>query len=141
MGRRCSHCGNNGHNSRTCRSSRIMVTGGGLRLFGVQLQIDSSASMKKSFSLNCLCASGYTASASSSSSSSSSSLFCIDEATEKIANGYLSDGLMDRVLEKRKGKLFLPFFVALESVLSFDLFWFRASHPVVVISDIFLHKY
>ncbi|XP_020592390.1 transcription factor MYBS3-like [Phalaenopsis equestris] len=103
MGRRCSRCGNNGHNSRTCTSSRNMVGVGELRLFGVQIQLASTSTRNKSFSLDCLCPSGYSASASSSSSSSSSSIFCIDEGVEKFSNGYLSDGLLVRVQEKRKG--------------------------------------
>lgn len=46
MTRRCSHCSNNGHNSRTCLSRS---GGGGVRLFGVRLTdgsiIKKSASM------------------------------------------------------------------------------------------------
>lgn len=103
MGRRCSHCGNNGHNSRTCRSSRARGTGRGLRLFGVQLQTTSSSPMKKSFSFDCFSTSCYSTSASPSSSSSSSSLICINDAVEKISNGYLSDGLIEGAQEKRKG--------------------------------------
>ncbi|CAM8966914.1 unnamed protein product [Rhodiola kirilowii] len=78
MGRKCSHCGNIGHNSRTCTTTTAYyhkaspnssteqqlyasaAAGGGLRLFGVQLIItdmmtSSTSSMKKSFSmLDCL---------------------------------------------------------------------------------------
>ncbi|CAM8963845.1 unnamed protein product [Rhodiola kirilowii] len=76
MGRKCSHCGNIGHNSRTCTTTTAYyhkaspnssteqqhaaaAAGGGLRLFGVQLIITdmmtSSTCMKKSFSmLDCL---------------------------------------------------------------------------------------
>jgi hypothetical protein len=51
MGRKCSHCWNIGHNSRTCTTYRAAVAGG-VRLFGVQLDISSSsAAMKKSFSV------------------------------------------------------------------------------------------
>ncbi|KAJ6823008.1 BTB/POZ domain-containing protein [Iris pallida] len=122
MGRKCSHCGNNGHNSRTCSSSSSpggmagVGGGGGLRLFGVQLCIASSNSsnsspmtmmmMKKSFSMDCLssCYAAAAAATSPSSSSSSSSLVCIDElATEKISSGYLSDGLLGRAQERKKG--------------------------------------
>ncbi|MQL80451.1 hypothetical protein Taro_012900 [Colocasia esculenta] len=124
MGRRCSHCGNNGHNSRTCSSYRSTAGGGGgggLRLFGVQLQMDAST-MKKSFSLECLPSSSAAAAAaaatavggaypssapsfpsSSSPSSSSSSLASIEEAADKVASGYLSDGLMGRAQERKKG--------------------------------------
>ncbi|XP_050381901.1 transcription factor MYBS3 [Argentina anserina] len=58
MTRRCSHCSNNGHNSRTCpsrgggggaSSSSCSSSGGGVRLFGVKLTdgsiIKKSASM------------------------------------------------------------------------------------------------
>lgn len=107
MVRRCSHCGNNGHNSRTCGSSSgSKLLGGGLRLFGVQLQIASSSSSSssslkspanQSFSLDCLSNTCY----SSSSSSSSTSLVCMDEAAEKMSSSYLSDCL--RSQERKKG--------------------------------------
>ncbi|KAK8941944.1 hypothetical protein KSP40_PGU006143 [Platanthera guangdongensis] len=103
MGRRCSHCGNNGHNSRTCRSSRAMAGGRGLRLFGVQLQITSSSHMKKSVSFNCFSNSCYSVSASPSSSSSSSSLICINETAENFSNSYLSDGFNEGAQERKKG--------------------------------------
>ncbi|WOL02050.1 transcription factor MYB1R1-like [Canna indica] len=48
MTRRCSHCSNNGHNSRTCPAR-----GGGVRLFGVRLT-DGAGAMKKSASMGCL---------------------------------------------------------------------------------------
>ncbi|KAK1285642.1 hypothetical protein QJS10_CPB20g00543 [Acorus calamus] len=94
MGRKCSHCGNNGHNSRTCSSNSGSMCCS-LRLFGVQLQIASSP-MKRSFSMDCL------SSSSSSSPSTSSSLVSIDEASNKISNGYLSDGLLGRSNQDRK---------------------------------------
>ncbi|KAF3569243.1 hypothetical protein DY000_02017485 [Brassica cretica] len=82
MGRRCSHCGNVGHNSRTCSSYKTRV----IRLFGVHVDTRGSspqppppppssllaAAMKKSFSMDCLPA-----------CSTSSSSFA----------GYLSDGV------------------------------------------------
>jgi hypothetical protein len=46
----------------------------------------------------------YGASASPSVSSSSSSLVSIEENTERVSNGYLSDGLMGRVQERKKGE-------------------------------------
>ncbi|KAJ8505982.1 hypothetical protein OPV22_006868 [Ensete ventricosum] len=103
MVRKCSHCGHNGHNSRTCIGTRSStVGGGGVRLFGVQLHMASS--LKKSFSMECLSYTYPAASSSSpSSSSSSSSLGSIDEATEKIPRGYLSDGLGGRAQERKKG--------------------------------------
>ncbi|RRT84574.1 hypothetical protein B296_00003226 [Ensete ventricosum] len=103
MVRKCSHCGHNGHNSRTCIGTRSStVGGGGVRLFGVQLHMASS--LKKSFSMECLSYTYPAASSSSpsSSSSSSSSLGSIDEATEKIPRGYLSDGLGGRAQERKK---------------------------------------
>ncbi|CAL9044207.1 transcription factor KUA1-like [Musa acuminata AAA Group] len=101
MVRKCSHCGHNGHNSRTCISTRSsMAGGGGVRLFGVQLHMASP--LKKSFSMECLSYT-YPAASSSSPSSSSSSLGSIDEATEKISHGYLSDGLGGRTQERKKG--------------------------------------
>ncbi|XWS26717.1 hypothetical protein CRYUN_Cryun26dG0054300 [Craigia yunnanensis] len=97
MGRKCSHCGNIGHNSRTCTTYRATAVGG-LRLFGVQLDISSSSvSMKKSFSMDCL------SSAPPSSPSPSSSRVSIDENSDKTSIGYLSDCLMGRSPERKKG--------------------------------------
>uniref|UniRef100_M4CF08 Uncharacterized protein n=1 Tax=Brassica campestris TaxID=3711 RepID=M4CF08_BRACM len=92
MGRRCSHCGNVGHNSRTCSSYKTRV----IRLFGVHVDARGSsppppppppssllaAAMKKSFSMDCLPA-----------CSTSSSSFA----------GYLSDGLTHRTPDRKKG--------------------------------------
>ncbi|XP_016491815.1 transcription factor MYBS3 [Nicotiana tabacum] len=99
MGRKCSHCGNIGHNSRTCSTLKCASNGsfiGGLKLFGVQLDISNNASsssssidhLKKSFSLDCLTPPS------------------VNESCEKstsINNGYLSDGLVVRVEERKKG--------------------------------------
>ncbi|OIW03988.1 hypothetical protein TanjilG_30264 [Lupinus angustifolius] len=97
MGRKCSHCGNIGHNSRTCTSFRGTFVG--LRLFGVQLDISSSSSscMKKSFSMDSFLP------ISSSSSSFASSRLIIDENTDRTSIGYLSDGLIVRPQERKKG--------------------------------------
>ncbi|XP_048334609.2 uncharacterized protein LOC112492652 [Ziziphus jujuba] len=148
MGRKCSHCGNIGHNSRTCtncrsaaatefisrlsrsRSPRPHPNGGGLRLFGVQVDIMSSSSslsssccccnsnnifsmanMKKSFSMDCLHSSYSTSSSSSSSTSPSSSSLSnsrisnIDNSDHKASMGYLSDGLIPppNAHERKKG--------------------------------------
>ncbi|KAE8658182.1 Bacterial transferase hexapeptide repeat-containing protein isoform 1 [Hibiscus syriacus] len=111
MGRKCSHCGNIGHNSRTCTTFRGTTGGaggcGGIRLFGVQLQLDipssSSSSvaaanyMKKSFTMSCL------PSSSASPYPLSSSRVSVDENSDKISFGYLSDGLMVRSPERKKG--------------------------------------
>ncbi|KAK1661994.1 hypothetical protein QYE76_050153 [Lolium multiflorum] len=109
MARKCSSCGHNGHNSRTCSGNNGGGGGGGgLRLFGVQLQV-GAAPLKKSFSMECLSSSAYYAAAavaasnSSSSVSSSSSLVSVEENAEKMGHGYLSDGLMGRAQERKKG--------------------------------------
>jgi SHAQKYF class myb-like DNA-binding protein len=113
MARKCSSCGHNGHNSRTCSGNNGGGGGGGggLRLFGVQLHV-GAAPLKKSFSMECLSssASAYYAAAavvaasnSSSSVSSSSSLVSVEESAEKMGHGYLSDGLMGRAQERKKG--------------------------------------
>ncbi|KAG0486788.1 hypothetical protein HPP92_008883 [Vanilla planifolia] len=86
MGRKCSQCGNNVQNSRNWDSSTSML-GGGLRLFGVQLQISSSSSSSNS---------PFT-------SSSSTSPACTEEAVERISDCYLSDGLLCGTQRKRKG--------------------------------------
>lgn len=105
MARKCSHCGNMGHNSRTCTAYRGSSLGV-LRLFGVKVEIPpSSVSMKKSFSVDCLpssAASPTSSSFSSPSSTQSPSQVSIDENSDK-AIGYLSDGLINRAQEKKKG--------------------------------------
>lgn len=111
MGRKCSHCGNNGHNSRTCAAYRgANIVGGGLRLFGVQLDIPSPSSssplaMKKSCSMDCFLSSSLVSSSSTSPSSSlSSSRVSLDEISEKTSLGYLSDNLMGtQAQDRRKG--------------------------------------
>ncbi|KAJ4825447.1 hypothetical protein Tsubulata_010605 [Turnera subulata] len=104
MGRKCSHCGNMGHNSRTCTTYRGGSTNcaGGLRLFGVQLDISSSSSLlaiKKSCSMDCLSSS----SSSPSSSMCSSRVSTDDNNSDKASIGYLSDGLLGRIQERKKG--------------------------------------
>ncbi|KAE9587899.1 hypothetical protein Lal_00002718 [Lupinus albus] len=98
MGRKCSICGNMGHNSRTCTSLRGTFVG--FRLFGVQLDISSSScvtTMKKSFSMDSFLPS-------SSSSSFASSRITIDEnSPDRTSIGYLSDGLIVRAQERKKG--------------------------------------
>ncbi|XP_043703071.1 probable transcription factor At5g61620 [Telopea speciosissima] len=51
-GRRCSHCGNNGHNSRTCNVKEKV----GMKLFGVRIlrKEDDDETMKKSLSMESL---------------------------------------------------------------------------------------
>nr|CAB3460463.1 unnamed protein product [Digitaria exilis] len=119
MARKCSSCGNNGHNSRTCRghensistssNSSTSTSCGGLRLFGVQLQVGSYPPLKKCLSMDCLSPAIYygaavaASSLSPSVSSSSSSLVSIEENAERVSSGYISDGLMGRVQERKKG--------------------------------------
>lgn len=101
MGRKCSHCGNIGHNSRTCTYRETFA--GGLRLFGVQLDLSSSSfALKKSFSVDCLYQPS-SSSPTSPSSSLSSSRISIDENSDKTTIGYLSDGLTCRPQERKKG--------------------------------------
>ena len=121
MARKCSSCGNNGHNSRTCSGHRghgssistssnssASTSCGGLRLFGVQLQV-ASPPLKKCLSMECLSPAAYygaaaTSSLSPSVSSSSSSLVSIEESAERVSSGYTSDGLMGRIQERKKGE-------------------------------------
>ncbi|KAL2501366.1 myb-like transcription factor family protein [Forsythia ovata] len=107
MGRKCSHCGHTGHNSRTCTLSRGSVNGG-LRLFGVQLEVSSPSSIpiKKCISFDCLSSSSSSLPAAASSSSPSSSLssrVSINENSDKAFIGYLSDGHLAQVQERKKG--------------------------------------
>ncbi|CAI9761100.1 unnamed protein product [Fraxinus pennsylvanica] len=101
MGRKCSHCRHRGHNSRTCTISRWSVNGG-LRLFGVQLELSSPSSIpiKKCFSVDCLSSSPLPA---ASPSSSLSSIVSINEKSDKAFVGSLSDGHLAQVKERRKG--------------------------------------
>nr|GMC58896.1 transcription factor MYB1R1-like [Ipomoea batatas] len=102
MGRKCSHCGSAGHNSRTCTTLKAASSHRGLRLFGVELEISSSSSssaMKKSCSFDCL----------SSSSSLSSSQFSANEisAAEKTSVTFpaSSDATIFEAKEKKKGRV------------------------------------
>ncbi|XP_039031680.1 transcription factor MYBS3-like isoform X2 [Hibiscus syriacus] len=103
MGRKCSHCGNIGHNLRTCTSFRGNTSVvGGLRLFGVQLDTSSSSvafnnHMNKCFSMDWL------SSSSSPSSSLSSPRISTDDNSDKTSICYLSDGLMGPSPERKKG--------------------------------------
>ncbi|KAL1356496.1 hypothetical protein HN51_008507 [Arachis hypogaea] len=119
MGRKCSHCGNIGHNSRTCTTSpmMMMMRGGttnnnsfvGLRLFGVQLDISSSSccvAMKKSFSMDSLPSSSSTTTTTSSFSSSRLPIddnITLNNNNNSSAFGYLSDGLIVPPQDRKKG--------------------------------------
>ncbi|KAK8958746.1 hypothetical protein KSP40_PGU011148 [Platanthera guangdongensis] len=92
MVRKCSHCGNKGHNSRTCsRINSSSKSSGGVRLFGVQLQTAfSSSSSSASSSSSSSSSSPLSWPSSPSYSSSPTSLVCIhEEANEKMSTGYL----------------------------------------------------
>jgi len=117
MGRKCSHCGVIGHNSRTCTSLRGS-TFVGLRLFGVHL--DTCVTIKKSFSMDSL--------PSSSSSSFSSSRITIDENSDRTSFGYLSDGLIGRVQERKKGIYCYISFLFQSSKYVRILYFFHYSH-------------
>ncbi|KAJ8550811.1 hypothetical protein K7X08_000181 [Anisodus acutangulus] len=108
MTRRCSHCNNNGHNSRTCHTrggGTATVTaggGGGVRLFGVRLT-DGSI-MKKSASMGNLSSlHGYHSSSSPNYPGSPSS------DVIHLTDGYLSDdpthasSSANRRIERKKG--------------------------------------
>lgn len=83
---------------------------GGVRLFGVQLDISSpSAAMRKSFSVDCL------PSSSSPSSSLCSSRVSIDDNSDKPSVDYLSDVLLGPVQARKKG----VFWILLISPVSF----------------------
>lgn len=134
MGRKCSHCGNIGHNSRTCTSynrgnvnSTILIGGGGgggLRLFGVQLDTPHSMVIKKCLSMDCLASSSpLQASTSHSPSSSLSSSRVSASDLKSMSLGYASDGL--RAQERKKGmqesSTILFTYILYESVEKFSL--------------------
>ena len=73
MTRRCSHCGNNGHNSRTCPNR-------GVKIFGVRL--DGAGSIRKCASMDNL--SHYLASGSASPATG-------DGVDEREKDGYASE--------------------------------------------------
>ncbi|KAL2349339.1 hypothetical protein Fmac_003339 [Flemingia macrophylla] len=55
MSRTCSHCGNNGHNSRTCTdggASAASPRENGFMLFGVRVVTEANSSFRKSASMN-----------------------------------------------------------------------------------------
>lgn len=111
MTRRCSHCSNNGHNSRTCPSG----SGGGVKLFGVRLT-DGSI-IKKSASMGNLSSLHYHSSSSAAASPNPGSPppDHIGDPTTMIhvSDGYLSDDpahascSTNRRGERKKGYNFL----------------------------------
>ncbi|KAI3422905.1 uncharacterized protein J3R85_011651 [Psidium guajava] len=129
MGRKCSHCGNIGHNSRTCTSFMGAANACGLKLFGVHLDLSSpspsssssssssspsssascsyahpySLALRKSLSMDCPSSSSASSSSSSPSSCLSLPIVLADERYDKNSLGYLSNGLAAGSQEKRKG--------------------------------------
>ncbi|KAJ7294700.1 hypothetical protein O6H91_10G023500 [Diphasiastrum complanatum] len=91
MIRRCSHCGHNGHNSRTCPDR-------GIRLFGVRL---TEGVMRKSVSMGNL--SHYGGGTNNQSGST-------PEHSESgtVAEGYMSDGLVQTSSNSRERKKGVP---------------------------------
>ncbi|CAN1836595.1 Transcription factor MYBS3 [Linum perenne] len=97
MTRRCSHCSNNGHNSRTCPTRSAAPTGGGggpsslsgVKLFGVRLT-DGSI-IKKSASMGNLSVHYHSSSAASPNPDSPVSDHARDSG--RLADGYLSDDM------------------------------------------------
>jgi len=161
MARKCSSCGNNGHNSRTCsghggRVSEHAAGGAGVRLFGVQLHVGPSSPLKKCFGMECLSsaappayfAAALAASSSSPSVSPASSLVSVEENADKVNNGYLSDGLMGRAQERKKGEFvvhnpeFLFFFSKLLLVRGLMLLLFQNSqHRSRCLHHLFASEY
>ncbi|KAF8407096.1 hypothetical protein HHK36_006221 [Tetracentron sinense] len=82
MTRRCSHCSNNGHNSRTCPWR------GGVKLFGVRL---TDGSIKKSASMSNLSYSSSAAASPNPSSPFSDPVHDHDHDPTPIPEGYASD--------------------------------------------------
>ncbi|KDP40862.1 hypothetical protein JCGZ_24861 [Jatropha curcas] len=95
MTRRCSHCSNNGHNSRTCptrssgASSSSASSLSGVRLFGVRLT-DGSI-IKKSASMSNLSAHYHSSSSAAASPNPDSPLSDHVRDSGNVPEGYLSD--------------------------------------------------
>ncbi|RDX99165.1 Transcription factor MYBS3, partial [Mucuna pruriens] len=108
MGRKCSYCGNLGHNSRTCNTKRV-------KLFGVQLNLCSSTSTLSSLSLVSSSSSSVILNrrrslsmddlVSSRSCLTSSFLLRADENSDKTSDGYIvsvGGGLTSTTHERKK---------------------------------------
>ncbi|KAJ6330268.1 hypothetical protein OIU76_008977 [Salix suchowensis] len=94
MGRKCSHCGSGGHNSRTCTATQKES----LRLFGVQLHIPASSSSpatKSSAGVDCSPSSSATPCSTSPQLNTGDSFYL-------LSSGYLSDCHDGRALERKK---------------------------------------
>uniref|UniRef100_A0A2P2K2A1 Myb transcription factor n=2 Tax=Rhizophora mucronata TaxID=61149 RepID=A0A2P2K2A1_RHIMU len=116
MTRRCSHCSNNGHNSRTCptraayggaSSASSSVSSPSVKLFGVRL---TDGSIKKSASMGNLSALYHSSSSSAAASPNPDSPLS-DHVRDSghVPDGYLSDdlahgtGSVNRRGERKKG--------------------------------------
>ncbi|KAF5468012.1 hypothetical protein F2P56_012207 [Juglans regia] len=124
MARKCSCCGDMGHNLRTCITHKMSLTGNKyFRLFGVQLDLSSSSSsasssfvMRKSFSMDGL-SNWFTPSSSSSSDLTTDGKFP-DQCTELISDGVVTT----RNRKRKKGVQYwseeehLAFLVGLEKL-------------------------
>ncbi|XP_060208468.1 transcription factor KUA1-like [Lycium barbarum] len=105
MGRKCSHCGITGHNSRTCKTHKTKndEKSIGMKLFGVKLEIPPP-SMKKSFSVGCLPNSSKISSSTDGIMASNyCDMFTEEKQDYKVSNVYLSDVLVGRTSYKKKG--------------------------------------
>ncbi|XP_061980313.1 transcription factor MYBS3 [Populus nigra] len=94
MTRRCSHCSNNGHNSRTCPTRSSLASSSssplsGVKLFGVRLT-DGSI-IKKSASMGNLSVHYHSSPSAAASPNPDSPLFDHVRDSAHVPDGYLSD--------------------------------------------------
>ncbi|KAF9685201.1 hypothetical protein SADUNF_Sadunf03G0030000 [Salix dunnii] len=94
MTRRCSHCSNNGHNSRTCPTRSSLASSSssplsGVKLFGVRLTDGSF--IKKSASMGNLSAHYHSSSSAAASPNPDSPLSDHIRDSAHVPDGYLSD--------------------------------------------------
>ncbi|KAI8544505.1 hypothetical protein RHMOL_Rhmol08G0302400 [Rhododendron molle] len=113
MTRRCSHCSNNGHNSRTCPtrgggSGSGSAASGGVKLFGVRLT-DGGSIIKKSASMGNLSAHYHSSSSAAASPNPGSPSSDLLRDPVHVPDEYLSDdpahgpGSSNRRAERKKG--------------------------------------
>lgn len=126
MTRRCSHCSNNGHNSRTCPAR------GGVKLFGVRL---TDGSIRKSASMGCLSSAAHfhspSSAAEASPNPSSPSSDPLRDPTSH-QGGYASDDPNNASNCRKKGPILLYIYIYLLRLvfdfpfrfLSFELYGF-----------------
>ncbi|KAG5537777.1 hypothetical protein RHGRI_025029 [Rhododendron griersonianum] len=111
MTRRCSHCSNNGHNSRTCPTrggGSGSAASGGVKLFGVRLT-DGGSIIKKSASMGNLSAHYHSSSSAAASPNPGSPSSDLLRDPVHVPDEYLSDdpahgpGSSNRRAERKKG--------------------------------------